>query len=304
MPHLNDIFRTALRVTGERGAAEDVIQEVYLQAWRSFDRFESGHQLPGMAVQDPVPLRQPSPAQVVPLPAAEGDGGVSGGEPGAARSPMPQHLTDGEILAALDGIAAEFRSVVLLVDVEEFAYKEVAEILGDSDRDRDVAPEPRPSDAAQAARGRGAVVRNSKGRCRGYELMTVTNFDEWACRHARTRLDSYIDSELLVETNLEMEHHFERCRDCAREAETRRELRARVRTAARQAPVPRGSRRESATGCARERPSRTRWNLMAVAAAILACVAGWVGYQRAGFARRRNSRPYCRSARATTCTAP
>src|SRR5947209_17049905 len=42
MPHLPDIFRTAMRLTGERGAAEDVIQEVYLQAWRSFDKFESG----------------------------------------------------------------------------------------------------------------------------------------------------------------------------------------------------------------------------------------------------------------------
>src|SRR3954468_16598329 len=42
MPHLSDIFRTAMRLTGERGSAEDVIQEVYLQAWRSFDRFESG----------------------------------------------------------------------------------------------------------------------------------------------------------------------------------------------------------------------------------------------------------------------
>ena len=42
MPHLNDLFRTALRMTGERGQAEDVIQEVYLQAWRSFENFEPG----------------------------------------------------------------------------------------------------------------------------------------------------------------------------------------------------------------------------------------------------------------------
>src|SRR4051812_30870196 len=42
IPHLSDIFRTAMRMTAERGAAEDVIQEVYLQAWRSFDKFESG----------------------------------------------------------------------------------------------------------------------------------------------------------------------------------------------------------------------------------------------------------------------
>jgi RNA polymerase sigma-70 factor (ECF subfamily) len=38
-------------------------------------------------------------------------------------------LADADILAALDQIPADFKAVVLLVDVEEFAYKEVAGIL-------------------------------------------------------------------------------------------------------------------------------------------------------------------------------
>src|SRR6266853_127194 len=42
MPHMADIFRTASRILGDRGRAEDVAQEVYLQAWKSFERFESG----------------------------------------------------------------------------------------------------------------------------------------------------------------------------------------------------------------------------------------------------------------------
>src|SRR5262245_13406670 len=42
MPHLNDIFRTAYRLIGTRPAAEDLVQEVYLQAWKSFHRFELG----------------------------------------------------------------------------------------------------------------------------------------------------------------------------------------------------------------------------------------------------------------------
>ena len=46
-----------------------------------------------------------------------------------APEPVPERLADVEILAALDRIPADYRSVVLLVDVEEFAYKEVAEIL-------------------------------------------------------------------------------------------------------------------------------------------------------------------------------
>src|SRR6185503_3450935 len=42
MPHLNDLFRTATRVVGDRSEAEDLVQEAYLQAWRSFHRFEPG----------------------------------------------------------------------------------------------------------------------------------------------------------------------------------------------------------------------------------------------------------------------
>lgn len=42
---------------------------------------------------------------------------------------MSEQVTDVEILKALDEIPMDFRSVVLLVDVEEFAYKEVAGIL-------------------------------------------------------------------------------------------------------------------------------------------------------------------------------
>src|SRR5215471_17506254 len=42
LPHLNDIFRTATRILGDKARAEDVAQEVYLQAWKSFHRFEPG----------------------------------------------------------------------------------------------------------------------------------------------------------------------------------------------------------------------------------------------------------------------
>ncbi len=46
-----------------------------------------------------------------------------------APEPVPEHLSDADILSALDGVPGDYRAVVLLVDVEEFAYKEAAEIL-------------------------------------------------------------------------------------------------------------------------------------------------------------------------------
>jgi RNA polymerase sigma-70 factor, ECF subfamily len=128
MPHLNDLFRTAVRVLGDRVRAEDVVQEVYLQAWKSFHRFESGTNCRAWLFKIlfhcinhhrrkwfrfPL-LREQEEFLEANLTAVE---------------PVPEHLTDQDILTALDQLTAEYRSVVLLVDVEEFAYKDAAEIL-------------------------------------------------------------------------------------------------------------------------------------------------------------------------------
>ena len=45
-------------------------------------------------------------------------------------NPVPDTLTDEDILFALDRVPQSFREVLLLVDVQEFSYKEAAETLG------------------------------------------------------------------------------------------------------------------------------------------------------------------------------
>jgi len=129
MPHLNDLFRTATRILSDRNRAEDVVQEVYLQAWKSFHRFEPGTNCRAWLFKIlfhcinhhrrkwfrfPL-LKEKEEFLEANLTYAE---------------PIPEHLTDEDILAALDKLPADFRAVVLLVDVEEFAYKDAAEILG------------------------------------------------------------------------------------------------------------------------------------------------------------------------------
>jgi RNA polymerase sigma-70 factor (ECF subfamily) len=47
----------------------------------------------------------------------------------AYEPPIPEHLSDEEVLAAFDKVPLQYREVVLLADVQEFSYKEVAETL-------------------------------------------------------------------------------------------------------------------------------------------------------------------------------
>src|SRR5262245_25296674 len=42
MIHLTELVRFAVRLCGQRDLADDLVQETYLQAWRSFHRFTPG----------------------------------------------------------------------------------------------------------------------------------------------------------------------------------------------------------------------------------------------------------------------
>ena len=128
MPHLKDIFGAAVRVLGDRSRAEDVAQEVYLQAWKSFHRFEEGTNCRAWLYKILFHSVSHYRRKWFKFSFVKESEEII--ESCVAHTPpVPDHLTDGEILAALDRIPADYRAVILLVDIEEFAYKEAAEIL-------------------------------------------------------------------------------------------------------------------------------------------------------------------------------
>jgi RNA polymerase sigma-70 factor (ECF subfamily) len=129
LPHLNDIFRTASRILGHRQRAEDIAQEVFLQAWKSFDRFEPGTNCRAWLFKILFHCVHHDRRKWFRFPLLkETEEFVESSL--VAPTPIPEHLSDAAILAALDAIPQDFRAVILLVDVEEFAYKEASEILG------------------------------------------------------------------------------------------------------------------------------------------------------------------------------
>jgi RNA polymerase sigma-70 factor, ECF subfamily len=128
LPYLNDIYRTASRLVGDSGKAEDVVQDVYLLAWKSFDRFEPGTNCRAWLFKILIHSAQHYRRKWLNLRMIRESEEVLD-QAVAAPPPVARGITDQEMLAALAEIPQEFRAVVLLADVEEFSYKETAGIL-------------------------------------------------------------------------------------------------------------------------------------------------------------------------------
>lgn len=126
--HVGELLRVAGRMCGSAEAGEDLVQETYLQAWRSYHRFEAGTNcrawlykilLFTYANQRRKRARQPF---LVGLDAA--------GEPALlVDPPTPDTLTAEAVRAAFDRLPEPFRTLVVLVDVEGLTYREAADAL-------------------------------------------------------------------------------------------------------------------------------------------------------------------------------
>jgi len=128
LPHLNDIYRMASRLLGDSARADDVVQDVFFQAWKSFDKFETGTNCRAWLFKILFHTVQHYRRKWLNLRMIRDSEDILE-QTVAAPLPLPEHITDGEILTALGEISQDFRAVVLLIDVEEFSYKEAAGIL-------------------------------------------------------------------------------------------------------------------------------------------------------------------------------
>ena len=127
-PHFREISRAALRLTRRPAEAEDLASEVFLQAWKSFGKFERGTNCRAWLYRILWNVNQQRSRKRVPFTlGAEGEALLA--ETLAAEEPTPTEIKDEDVAGALDAISPEHKQILLLSDVEEFTYKEIAAIL-------------------------------------------------------------------------------------------------------------------------------------------------------------------------------
>jgi RNA polymerase sigma-70 factor (ECF subfamily) len=139
LPWLDDVYRFALSLTHDEADAEDVVQDTFLRAYRSWGTYTLGSDcrrwLFTICRNAFLRSRERAP-WTREVPAADRDVVVASALslPEAPRNDLDDVLTRADLLPAIERalarVPAPYQSAVVLVDVEEQSYEAAAEILG------------------------------------------------------------------------------------------------------------------------------------------------------------------------------
>jgi len=139
LPHVDALYSAALRLSRNPDDARDLLQETVLRAYRFFHQYTPGTNCRAWlltilynnfrngyrgADREVVSLSPEDFERAVEGASARGDQRLSNPE-----TLVSEQVLDQEVAAALDALPSDFRTVLMLVDVQELNYQEVAQVL-------------------------------------------------------------------------------------------------------------------------------------------------------------------------------
>jgi RNA polymerase sigma-70 factor (ECF subfamily) len=140
MPHMPALYAAALRMTRNERDAEDLVQDAMLRAYRFFDTFEAGTNCKAWLFRiltnafcnryrererehEIMTEAESSDANVEQFLAGAGSSGRD------TESSLLGRMISADVERALASVPQDFRMAVILADLEDFSYKEIAEIM-------------------------------------------------------------------------------------------------------------------------------------------------------------------------------
>jgi len=139
LPHTQALYSAAVRLTRNERDAEDLVQDSLLRAYRFFDSFEPGTNCKAWLFRIMTNVfcnryREREREQEVLTEAKSSDAnleqffaGVEGGR--NVEGALLGRLVSEDVERALADVPDDFRIAVILADLEDFSYKEIAEIM-------------------------------------------------------------------------------------------------------------------------------------------------------------------------------
>ncbi len=137
LPHMDALYNFALRMTGNRDDASDLLQETYLRAFRFYDKFETGTNCKAWLFRIMrntfiniyrKKSKEPRKSDIDEIEKFY-DKVKSSTDSSQFEKEIFDNLLDDELSAALSSLPEDFRTVIVLCDIENFSYEEIADFV-------------------------------------------------------------------------------------------------------------------------------------------------------------------------------
>ena len=140
LAHLDALYASALRLTKNERDAEDLVQDTCMRAYRFFDKFERGTNIKAWLFRILTNTfinryrRKVKERTATEGPEQEAVQALFFSQEATDQASNPERflfdrLLSDDVLRAIDALPIDFRMVVILADLQEFSYKEIADIL-------------------------------------------------------------------------------------------------------------------------------------------------------------------------------
>ncbi|AFH49990.1 ECF subfamily RNA polymerase sigma-70 factor [Ignavibacterium album JCM 16511] len=138
VPHMDALYNFALKMTGDSDEADDLVQETFLKAFRFFDKFEKGTNCKAWLFRIMKntyinkyrkETKEPDKVDYEEVENFYENVKPSSTDSAHLEKDIYDNLLDDELSEAINSLPEDFKTVVILCDIEGFTYEEIADFI-------------------------------------------------------------------------------------------------------------------------------------------------------------------------------